>query len=261
MLSLVEVIVMNPDFTSADSKQMVSNHPLELSRSLLWLLGTRTHTYYRDRVPSEGAVVIVSNHRSFMDAPLLMLAMNRPIRFACHHYMGEVPVLRDIVTRWGCFPLGAPNDRQQSFFHKAVQLLQMRQAVGIFPEGAEPMVKQTQPGAMGDFQRGFAHLALRAPVPDLAILPIAIAAQAETTNSGVPLRVLSWVDPSEPLFDQSGWHPMVIYHRVNVLIGRPQWIRSSQREAYQGRQAKGLVAEVTNQCHAEIQDLLTQGLY
>ncbi|EKQ69051.1 1-acyl-sn-glycerol-3-phosphate acyltransferase [Leptolyngbyaceae cyanobacterium JSC-12] len=240
---------------------MLFDNPLEISQLLLAMSGVRIYTFHRDRVPQEGAVVVVSNHRSFMDAPVLMAAINRSIRFACHHYMGQVPVMRDVVQRLGCFPLGNPSERNQSFFRKAVYLLQTHQAVGVFPEGAEPMVKETAPAQMGDFQRGFAHLALRAPVEDLAILPIAIASNEEITNSAVPLRLLSLFDPSEPLFAQSGWHPMVVYQRVNVLIGRPYWIHSSQREDYQGRHARSLVTEITQTCHAEINHLLTQGCY
>ena len=154
---------------------MLLDNPLNISQLLLMSLGTRMYPFHQDRVPKTGSVLVISNHRSFMDAPVLMAAVNRPIRFACHHYMGEVPVMRDVVKRLGCFPLSAPPERQQSFFQKAVRLLQTQQAVGVFPEGAEPMVKTTSAEQMGDFQRGFAHLALRAPVEDLAILPIAIA--------------------------------------------------------------------------------------
>lgn len=240
---------------------MLFNDPLNLSQMLLAMVGTRTYTFYQDRVPRTGAVLVVSNHRSFMDAPILMTAMQRPVRFACHHYMGEVPIMRDLVKRMGCFPLGAPPDRHQSFFQKAVRVLQSQQAVGIFPEGAEPMVKESPATHIGEFQRGFAHLALRAPVDELAILPIAIASNQETTSSAIPLKMLSWFDPSEPLFDQTGWHPMVIYQRVNVLIGRPQWIRSDDQKDYRGKQARSLVTEITQACHAEINQLLTQGCY
>jgi 1-acyl-sn-glycerol-3-phosphate acyltransferase len=149
------------------------NSPLLFSRQLLAGFGTQAFFHYQNRVPRESAVLVVSNHRSFMDAPLLMAAIDRPIRFACHHYMGQVPVMRDIVTRLGCFPLDVPEQRQQSFFHQAGKLLQTQQCVGVFPEGAQPMVQLTQPGEMGTFQRGFAHLALRAPVADLAVLPVA----------------------------------------------------------------------------------------
>jgi 1-acyl-sn-glycerol-3-phosphate acyltransferase len=230
--------------------------PLLISQQLLTLMGTRLFIHHQNRVPSDSAILVVSNHRSFMDAPLLMAAIDRPIRFACHHYMGQVPVLREFVTRLGCFPLDAPDQRQQMFFHQATQLLQTRQAVGVFPEGAQPMVQLTCPSDMGEFQRGFAHLALRAPITDLAILPVAIASHAESTTSPFPLKLLSWFDPSEPLFNQSGWHPMVVYQHVDVLIGRPLWITNAQRQSYRGKQARAVVSDLTTHCQAEIDHLL-----
>lgn len=232
------------------------NSPLLISQQLLAALGTQTFFHYQDRVPQDTAVLVVSNHRSFMDAPLLMAAIDRPIRFACHHYMGQVPVMREFVTRLGCFPLDVPEQRQQSFFHQAGRLLQSGQCVGIFPEGAQPMVELTKPGKMGDFQRGFAHLAFRAPVEDLAVLPVAIVPQSETSRSAFPLKLLSWFDPSEPLFKQSGAHPIVIYQRVDILVGRPVWISASQRQAFQGKQAKPMVTELMNYCQSEIKELM-----
>lgn len=235
--------------------------PLLISRQLLTALGTRAFFHHQDRIPRNSAVVAVSNHRSVMDAPLLMSALDRPIRFACHHYMGQVPLLRDIVLRLGCFPLDAPQQRQQSFFHQAVNLLETQQVVGIFPEGGQHMVHLSQPCQLGEFHRGFAHLALRAPVHDLAILPIAIVSQQETTNLPfpIPLKLLSWFDPSEPLFDQSGWHPLVIYRQVDVLVGRPIWITAAQRQSYQGRQAKSVVVDLMEYCETEIKTLMQYG--
>ena len=235
-----------------DSSQVISH-------SFLAASGTRMLIYHQDRIPSQGPVLVVSNHRSFMDAPLLVAALGRSIRFACHHYMGQVPVMRELVQKLGCFPLAESGQRQQQFFEQAIRLLQLSQMVGVFPEGASPMINLTQPDQMGKFHRGFAHLALRAKVKNLAILPVAIASVEESVSSAVPLKMLSLFDPSEPLFDQPGWHPLVLYRRVNVLIGRPCWITNSQREYYQGKQAKTVVADITDHCQTEIALLLRQG--
>jgi 1-acyl-sn-glycerol-3-phosphate acyltransferase len=238
---------------------MFPDSPLYLSHLLLSALGTRLFVYHQDRIPRQGAVLVVSNHRSFMDAPLLMVAIDRSIRFACHHYMGQVPVLKEVVTRLGCFPLGAPEQRQQGFFQQAIHLLQAQEAVGIFPEGAQPMVQPTDPRQILDFHRGFAHLALRAPLQNLAVLPIAIAASDEAINSAVPLKLLGLFDPTEALFQQEGWHPMVFYRRVNLLVGQPFWITPTHQQSYQGKQAKNVVGELTEHVRGEIKQLLSQG--
>jgi 1-acyl-sn-glycerol-3-phosphate acyltransferase len=241
---------------------MSRNSPLEISRALVAALSTQMFRYYEDRIPQDASVLVVSNHRSFMDAPILMAALSNPIRFACHHYMGQVPVMREIVTgQLGCFPLEKTQNRQQNFFSQSQLLLQSKQMVGVFPEGTEPMVKFTQPNQVGEFQRGFAHLALRSDVQDLAILPIAIASLEEVNTNGFPLRLLSVFDPSEPLFNQAGWHPLVIYRRVAVLIGRPYWITPQHQKKYHGKQARTVVAELTEHCHGEISNLLRQGCY
>ncbi|MEH2324500.1 MAG: 1-acyl-sn-glycerol-3-phosphate acyltransferase [Nostoc sp.] len=241
---------------------MSRNSPLEISRALVAALSTQMFRYYEDRIPQDASVLVVSNHRSFMDALILMAALSSPIRFACHHYMGQVPVMREIVTgQLGCFPLEETQNRQQSFFSQSQALLQSKQMVGVFPEGTVPMVKFTVPNMLGEFQRGFAHLALRADVQDLAILPIAIASLEEVNTSGFPLRLLSLFDPSEPLFNQGGWHPLVLYRRVAVLIGRPYWITPQHHQKYHGKQARTVVAELTEHCHGEISNLLRQGCY
>ncbi|AFZ27804.1 1-acyl-sn-glycerol-3-phosphate acyltransferase [Cylindrospermum stagnale PCC 7417] len=241
---------------------MSLNSPLEISRCFLASLSTQMFRYHEDRIPHDASVLVVSNHRSFMDALVLMAALSSPIRFACHHYMGQVPVMREIVTKQlGCFPLEETKNRQQSFFVQSQMLLQSRQMVGVFPEGTQPMVKFTQPDMVGEFQRGFAHLALRAAVPDLAILPIAIASLEEVNTPGFPLRLLSLFDPNEPLFNQPGLHPLVVYRRVAVLIGRPYWITPQHQQKYQGKQAKHVVNELTEHCHGEIAKLLLQGCY
>lgn len=241
---------------------MSSDRTLLISRCFLAGLGTQMFVHHQQRIPLESPVLVVSNHRSFLDPVLLTAALGRSIRFACHHYMGQVPVIREVVTTFGAFPLEAPEQRQQHFFSQATALLQSGEIVGVFPEGAEPMVNFTQPNTMGKFQRGFAHLALRAPMQDLAVLPVAIASmEEESVRSGVPLKLLSLFDPSEPLFDRAGWHPVIVYQRVNVLIGRPYWITVERQQQYRGKKAKAVVAELTEHCQGEIAQLLQRGCF
>lgn len=240
---------------------MFTQNPLILSRLFLASVGTQMYAYHTDRLPTSGSAIIISNHRSFMDAPVLMAALSRTIRFACHHYMGEVPVMRDVVQQMGCFPLASPEQRQEAFFQQASHLLQSQQAVGIFPEGASSMVQRTDPKQIQRFHRGFAHLALRSSVPDLAVIPVAIASQEEASDAAFPLQMLSVFDPSEPLFAKGGWHPLVIYRRLHVFVGRPRWITSEEREQYQSRYAKSVISDLSQYCQQEIQELLHQAAW
>jgi 1-acyl-sn-glycerol-3-phosphate acyltransferase len=237
---------------------MFFQDPLGLSRLFLDGFGTQVKLAHLDRIPESGPILVVSNHRSFMDAPLLMAALSKSIQFACHHYMSQIPVLRETVQALGCFPLEAPNQSQQGFFDRANRFLQTRKSVGVFPEGGQCMVRPTSPREVAPFQRGFAHLAMRSPVPKLAVLPVAIISKEESIHPGVPLSVLHFFDPSEPLFEQMGWHPLVFYHKVEVAVGQPYWITPTLKEQYRGKQGKVAVGRLTQYCQTEIAQLLHQ---
>jgi 1-acyl-sn-glycerol-3-phosphate acyltransferase len=231
-------------------------NPLSLSQQILLGMGTKVTVTGRERIPGKGSTLIVSNHRSAMDVAVLMAALDRPIHFACHHYMRQVPLMGDLMNQLGFLPLDEPKARYSQFFDRATDLLKQRQTIGLFPEGAAPMVQETIAETVSPFHRGFAHLALRAPVDDLVILPVAIAAQHEINTSLFPVRWLQLFDPYEPLFDRPDWHPLVLYHQVKVSIGTPILVDREQKQGYHGRKALDWINNITKTCHQEIQSLL-----
>ncbi|WP_013321451.1 lysophospholipid acyltransferase family protein [Gloeothece verrucosa] len=236
---------------------MLPTAPLPTAQGLLGATGLKMFIHHENRIPTEaGAVLVVSNHRSFMDAPVLIQALRQPVRIACHHYMSKTPILREFIQLLGCIPLESSGSRQQGFFEQAKSLLQSHQWVGIFPEGASPMLNLTHPQEIQEFQRGFAHLALKTAIPDLWVLPVAIGSIEESLMPGFPVRLLSLFDPSEPLFERSGSHPVVVYQRINVLIGRPYRISALDRQRYHGKGAKEVVNQLSDYCRQEITDLL-----
>lgn len=223
-------------------------------------MGISVRVQYAERLP-RSPFLMIANHRSFLDAPLLMAAAQKPVHFACHHYMSQVPVMRDVVDALGCFPLDEPKSRGRTFFKQATGFLRSHESIGVFPEGTDPMVDVPAPGEVGAFHRGFAHLALRAPVDNLQVVPAAIVALEEKQQATIPFRLLSWFDPSEPLFAKGGLHPAVIYQKVAVVIGEPIEITAAQREIYRGRRAGEMAMDVSERCHDTVQRLLTAGCY
>jgi len=65
-----------------------------------------------------------------------MTAIVRPVRFACHYYMSQVPLRQQAIALMGAFPLVADQRRQSSFFRQSARFMQANQVVGVFPEGA-----------------------------------------------------------------------------------------------------------------------------
>ena len=240
---------------------MLSFTPRLIAQSLISAVNLDLTLSHTDRIPVDIPTIVISNHRSFLDAPILIKAIPNTIRIACHHYMGQTPVVREIVDSLGCFPLAEADVRQQQFFEQASHLLTSRQWVGLFPEGTRPMIEPTEPTEINEFHRGFAHLAWKVPVNDLAVLPVAIASMSETNYPSIPIRWLKQFDRDEPFFERQGLHPMLIYHRARVSFGRPYLINSTQKQEYKGRQAKKLALDLTHYCQDEITELLQQGCY
>lgn len=236
-----------------------SQNPLWICRCCLDALGVVTTVSNHAQI-SQGPILLVSNHRSFMDPALLMHAIERTVHFAYHPYISNIPLLGDFAKGMGGFSLEQGKTKTASLFQTVADHLNSDQAVGLFPEGTAPMVRFTRPHEMMAFQRGFAHLALRSTVEQLQILPVAISAQEETRNPLVPLYLLSLFDPSEPLFGQGGWHPAIIYRRVQISIGQPLVITATERAIYQGRAGRELVREITATLEQRVAQLLAQGL-
>ena len=121
------------------------------------------------------------------------------------------------------------------------------------------MIEPAAPDQINPFHRGFAHLAWKTSVPNLAVLPIAIASLSETNYPSIPIQWLKQFDRDEPFFERQGLHPMLIYHRVKVLIGKPYLITQAQKQEYKGRQAKKLALDLTHYCQDQITELLREG--
>ena len=224
-----------------------------IAQDVLSLLGMNVKVQNPERLPQSGPLLIVSNHRSFLDPLLLTSFLNTPINFVCHRFMGNVPLLREVLQSCGGFPLS--DDWYPDLLQHSTQLLNRGKVIGIFPEGAAPMLNSPNPIDLCPFYRGFAHVALQAAVPNLQILPVAIRSRAEMQLPVVPLSLLQSLDPLEPLFKQDGWHPAVLYQEVSIRLGEPFSI-APYRERYHGRQAGKVVKDLTATLSHQVADLL-----
>jgi 1-acyl-sn-glycerol-3-phosphate acyltransferase len=225
-----------------------------IARDVLGWLGMSVEVQNFDRLPQSGPLLIVCNHRSFLDPFLLTSFLNTPINFVCHRFMGNVPVLREVLQSCGGFPLS--DSWYPDLLQHSTELLDRGKIIGIFPEGAAPMLDTPAPTELCTFYRGFAHLALQSKVPNLQILPVAILSQSEQQWPAVPLSLLHYLDPLEPLFKQDGWHPAVMYREVAIRLGQPFSIAPYQ-DYYHGRQAGKVVKDLTATLSSQVAELLS----
>ena len=146
--------------------------PEFLIRFVAWIL---IHTIHRvhavdpERIPEQGAAVLVCNHVSYVDAIVIMAASPRPIRFVMDHRIFKIPVLSWVFRNARAIPI-APAREDAAMMEKAYDEIANALAEGdlvcIFPEG-----KLTVTGELNDFKGGIKKIIERTPVP---VIPMAL---------------------------------------------------------------------------------------
>jgi 1-acyl-sn-glycerol-3-phosphate acyltransferase len=238
----------------------IAPSPLELAFWMLEAFRTQVRVYHRAELPrGEGCLLVVANHRSFLDAPLLLWGFQHPVHLVSHHYLAQVPLVNQLVEHLGGFHLGPSGRGRYQLFRTAAQYLHQGEHVAIFPEGAELIAQESSPSQGAAFRRGFAHLALRSGLTDLPIVPVAIVSRQEASGPIFPLPLLRMLDSSEPMFQRDGWHPLVIYQRVELHIGVPRRIRSEEIKRYRGGQAATVTAALAQEMQETAHQLTLAG--
>jgi 1-acyl-sn-glycerol-3-phosphate acyltransferase len=121
--------------------------------------------YGRERVPSEGGVVLAMNHFSWLDPPAFGAASPRPVRFLAKAELHEVKVVGPLIRSFGTLSVRrGESDREAVRLMR--QCVQEGDALGLFVEGT-----RMRDGVPGEVKPGASMVALQERVP---IVPAAI---------------------------------------------------------------------------------------
>jgi 1-acyl-sn-glycerol-3-phosphate acyltransferase len=133
------------------------------------------HTFYRirlvhaERIPEEGAAVLVCNHVSFVDAIVIMAESPRPIRFVMDSRIFGTPLAGWVFRHAKAIPIAPSHENPQMLaqaYERCAQALAEGELVCIFPEG-----KLTKTGELNPFRHGVSEILRRAPAP---VIPMAL---------------------------------------------------------------------------------------
>jgi 1-acyl-sn-glycerol-3-phosphate acyltransferase len=118
-----------------------------------------------EHVPLKGGFVVVSNHGSNYDPPLLSGAVKRPVAYMAKEELFEVPVFKQAIELYGAYPVkrGAVD---RNTIKAALKYLENGWGVGIFISGT-----RTPDGRVADPKPGAALIAAKGQVP---ILPVCL---------------------------------------------------------------------------------------
>ncbi|MFN4259290.1 MAG: lysophospholipid acyltransferase family protein [Gemmataceae bacterium] len=120
----------------------------------------------RQRIPREGPVLLMSNHQSYLDPPIVGLAAPRPLCYLARKTLFRKPAFAWLIRSVNAVPIDQQGLGKEGL-QAILRLLQGGRAVLVFPEG-----HRTADGNFLDLQPGIHLLIKRAKVP---VVPVGVA--------------------------------------------------------------------------------------
>ncbi|MBW4560574.1 MAG: 1-acyl-sn-glycerol-3-phosphate acyltransferase [Mojavia pulchra JT2-VF2] len=166
---------------------------LALYHAFKWsVVSPMLHAYFRIRiygaenVPQSGPLVVISNHASYFDPPIVSSCVLRPVAYMAKEELFNIPVLAQAIKLYGAYPVSR-GTADRTAIRSALECIENGWAVGVFLQGT-----RTPDGRITDPKRGAALLAAKAKAP---ILPVSlwgtegILQKGSTIPRAVPLTV------------------------------------------------------------------------
>lgn len=161
-----------------------------------------------EHVPSEGPVVLVSNHMTNFDVFPMQLSIKRPIFFMAKAELHRNPVMDYFLRKGGAFPVYR-GQQDEWAKRQAERVLEAGQVLGLFPEGTRSKGRGLQPA-----KTGAARFAIKYQCP---IVPMAIDGSQRVLKT-FPRRARIRVRIGEPIYPQRGEGPLALIDRVMYSI-------------------------------------------
>ena len=150
---------------------------VRLLATVLLRLWFRFRVTGAEHVPDEGPAILAPNHKNFLDAFFVGLALRRHVRYMAKAELFKGP-LAWLFLRLGAFPVRR-GEADAEAFATSRAILAAGGLVVVFPEGT----RVEEPDALGSPHHGAGRLALEAGAP---IVPAAITGTSHLWRAALP---------------------------------------------------------------------------
>ena len=133
-----------------------------------------------ENIPEEGSYLLVGNHKSNLDSPLIVKIMKRKVHFIAKKELLEGKS-KFIFKHLGIIPVDRKNHNNKESLNKAIEYLNNGEIVGIFPEGTFNNTEYI----IRPFKMGATYIASKS---DSLIIPFAIKGDYKLFRRGVTIK-------------------------------------------------------------------------
>jgi len=169
------------------------------ARMLLWGAGVRVHATGLERIKPGRNYILISNHASYMDIPVLLAHLDVEVRFLAKKGLFKVPFLGWHLRQAGhiSVPLDEPRAALKTLSEAARVVRNQGISILVFPEAGRQLE------GLGAFKDGAAYLAIKSGVP---VIPMGLAGMREVLRMDTLLPASGCVKLriGEPV-ETSGW--------------------------------------------------------
>ena len=182
----------------------------------------RGRVYGVEKIPRSGTYIIVCNHASNVDPPIIAVSARRPVSFMAKEELFSVPVIKTILPLCGAYPVKR-KAQDISAIKSAIKFINQGWLSGIFLGGT-----RTVDGKIDDPKLGAALISAKTQTP---IIPASIWGSAEADQQ-----------KNKGLFGLGG-NPITV--RFGDIIPPPSSKKKDELQAYTDRCCK-----IINEMHA-----------